>query len=257
MPARLLPALLLWTASLPLQAGGQPAPGQPGAALRLVSFPYPPLVTLDAGHAPDGPMGGPMVGLVTRVFQRMEQPVRIEIVPLARALLQMETGSADAMFTVKKTPERMAAYLFSSEPVLQQDYVFFTLSDTPQRFRGDLATLADTSIGVVGGTSYGPRFDAAVKQGLLRRLEVSSSHESSFRKLLAGRMQVLICSRVVGLAIVQQLQAGARVKVSGPVVDTTQSYLMFSRRTVTPQLVVQFDRALQAVRREDQALARK
>ncbi|KAB8044612.1 transporter substrate-binding domain-containing protein [Janthinobacterium aquaticum] len=253
MSARLLSVLLLWAASLPLQAGEQPGPGRPGATLKLVSFPYPPLMLVDAGHAP----AGPMVELVARVFERMGQPVQLEIVPLARALLQMETGSADAMFTVKKTPERMAAYLFSSEPILQQDYVFFTLRDTPLPFRGDLAALAGTSIGVVGGTSYGPRFDAAVKQGQLRRLEVSSSHESSFRKLLAGRMQALICSRVVGLAILQQLQAEARVKVSGPVVDTTQSYLMFNRRTVSPQLAAHFDRALQAIRQEELAVSRK
>lgn len=244
MPARLLSVLLLWVACVPSQAGAQPAPGRPGAPLKLVSFPYPPLMLVDASHAP----AGPMVELITRVFQRMEQPVQLEILPLARALLQMETGVADAMFTVKKTPEREAAYLFSSEPVLQQDYVFFTLREAPQLFRGDLAALAETTIGVVGGTSYGPRFDAAVKQGLLRRLEVSSSHESSFRKLLAGRMQALICSRVVGLALLQQLQAGTRVKISGPVVDSTHSYLMFNRRTVTPQQVAQFDRALQAVR---------
>lgn len=241
MPVRLVFVLLLSLASLPLPAGAQAAPP---AALRVVSFPYPPLMVVDAGHAP----AGPMVELVARAFQRMEQPARIELLPLARALLQMETGAADAMFTVKKTPEREAAYLFSSEPVLQQDYVFFVLREAPQLFRGDLAALAETTIGVVGGTSYGPRFDAAVKQGLLRRLEVSSSHESSFRKLLAGRMQVVICSRVVGLALLQQLQAGARVKISGPVVDSTHSYLMFNRRTVTPQQVAQFDRALQAVR---------
>lgn len=243
MPARLLLVCLLSMACLPLQAGGQAVEGvrvDQGTPLKLVAFPYPPLMMADAAHAP----AGQMVELIRRVFQRMGRPVQIELLPLARALLQMETGAADAMFTVKKTPEREAAYLFSSVPVLQQDYVFFTLDDSAQLFRGDLAAMADTRIGVVGGTSYGPRFDAAVKQGLLRRLETSSSHEASFRKLLAGRMQAVICSRVVGLALLQQLQAGGRVKISGPVVDTTQSYVMFNRRSVTPQLVAQFDRAL-------------
>jgi len=257
MPARLV--LLLSMTCLLLPVGVQAGAASPAisatsaTALRVVSFPYPPLMLADARHMP----AGPMVELVTQVFQRMGQPVTIDMLPLARALLQMETGMADAMFTVKKTPERDVTYLFSSEPVLQQDYVFFTLRDTPLLFRGDLAALADTSIGVVGSTSYGPRFDAAVKRGLLRRLETSSSHESNFRKLLAGRMQALICSRVVGLALVQQLQAGARVRISGPVVDTTHSYLMFNRRTVTPQQVAHFDRALQAIRREEQALLQK
>lgn len=226
-----------------MQAWAQPADTAP---LRVVGFPYPPFMALDERGKP----AGPMVELVSEAFRRMGQPASIELLPLARALLQVETGEAGAMFTVKKTPEREAKYLFSSEPVLFQDYVIFVSSDSTLAFRGDLNALAMSSIGVVAGTSYGAIFDAAARQGTFKKLEISGSHEANFRKLLARRMEAVVCSRAVGVEILKQLQAVRRVKISGPPIETTQSYVMFNKAVATPQLVERFDQAVRAMRQE-------
>lgn len=226
-----------------VQAWAQPADTAP---LRVVGFPYPPFMALDERGKP----AGPMVELVSEAFRRMDQPASIELLPLARALLQVETGEAGAMFTVKKTPEREAKYLFSSEPVLFQDYVIFVASDSTLTFRGDLNALAMSSIGVVAGTSYGAIFDAAAHQGTFKKLAITGSHEANFRKLLAGRMDAVVCSRAVGVEILRQLQATRRVKISGPPIETTHSYLMFNKAAATPQLVAGFDQAIRGMRRE-------
>ena len=246
MPAKSLLRAILLMSSLGLsclQAWAQPADNAP---LHVVGFPYPPFMALDERGKPSGPM----VELVSEAFRRMGQPASIELLPLARALLQIETGEAGAMFTVKKTPEREAKYLFSSEPVLFQDYVIFVSSDSPLAFRGDLNALAMASIGVVTNTSYGAIFDAAARQGTFKKLEISGSHDASFRKLLAGRMEAVVCSRAVGVEILKQLQATRRVKISGPPIETTQSYLMFNKAVATPQLVAGFDHAIRAMRQE-------
>ena len=234
----LLSLCLCWT-----QARAQPADTAP---LRVVGFPYPPFMAPDERGKP----AGPMVALVAEAFRRMGQSASIELLPLPRALLQVETGEAVAMFTVKKTPEREAKYLFSSEPVLFQEYVIFVASDSTLAFRGDLNALAMASIGVVGGTSYGAIFDAAARQGTFKKLEMSSSHEANFRKLLANRMDAVVCSRAVGVEILRQLQATRRVKISGPPIETTQSHVMFNKAAATPQLVARFDMAVRAMRRE-------
>lgn len=246
MPAKSLLRAVLLMSSLGLsclQAWAQPADTAP---LRVVGFPYPPFMALDERGKP----AGPMVELVSEAFRRMGQPASIELLPLARALLQVETGEAGAMFTVKKTPEREAKYLFSSEPVLFQDYVIFVSSDSTLAFRGDLNALAMASIGVVANTSYGAIFDAAARQGTFKKLEISGSHEANFRKLLARRMEAVVCSRAVGVEILSQLQAARRVKISGPPIETTQSYLMFNKAVTTPQLVERFDLAVRAMRQE-------
>ncbi len=225
------------------QAWGRPADSAP---LRVVGFPYPPFMLIDERSKP----AGPMVELIAEAFRRMGQPVRIELLPLPRALLQVDTGEAAALFTVKKTPEREAKYLFSSEPVLFQHYVIFVASESTLAFRGDLNELAMSSIGVVGGTSYGAIFDAAARQGVFKKLEMSSSHEANFRKLLAHRMDAVVCSRAVGVEILRQLQATRRVKISGPPIETTQSFVMFNKTVATPQLVSRFDQAVREIRRE-------
>lgn len=244
MAARLFVRVILLSMCLCCaQAWAQPAATVP---LRVVGFPYPPFMALDERGKP----AGPMVELVSEAFRRMGQSASIELLPLARALLQVETGDAAAMFTVKKTPEREAKYLFSSEPVLFQDYVIFVASDSTLAFRGDLNTLSMSSIGVVAGTSYGAIFDAAARQGTFKKLELTGSHEANFRKLLAGRMDAVVCSRAVGVEILRQLQATRRVKISGPPIETTQSHVMFNKGVATPQLVARFDQAVRAMRRE-------
>lgn len=248
MPAKPLLHAILLMSSLALnlccvQARAEPAGPAP---LRVIGFPYPPFMAPDEHGKP----AGPMVELVSEAFRRMGQSASIELLPLARALLLVENGQAAAMFTVKKTPEREAKYLFSSEPVLFQDYVIFVASDSALAFRGDLKALAMSSIGVVAGTSYGAIFDAAARQGAFKKLETTGSHEANFRKLLAGRMDAVVCSRAVGVEILRQLQATRRVRISGPPIETTQSYLMFNKAVATPQLVARFDHAVRAMRHE-------
>ena len=234
MPVKsLLPAILLGLCLglSCVQTWAQPADTAP---LRVVGFPYPPFMAPDERGKP----AGPMVELVSEAFRRMGQSASIELLPLARALLQVET------------PEREAKYLFSSEPVLFQDYVIFVASDSTLAFRGDLHALAMSSIGVVAGTSYGAIFDAAARQGTFKKLEITGSHEANFRKLLAGRMDAVVCSRAVGVEILRQLQATRRVKISGPPIETTQSHVMFNKAVATPQLVERFDLAVRAMRRD-------
>ena len=252
MPASLLRVFVLVLGLLcPPARAQEPVPA--AAPLRVVGFSYPPFMYLDERNAP----AGPMVELVAEAMRRMGQPARIELLPLARALQQVESGEASAMFTVKKTPQREAQYVFSSEPLLIQEYVIFVAHDSTLAFRGDLGVLAMSSIGVVGATSYGAIFDAAAQQGVFKKLEMSSSHEANFRKLLAGRMDAIVCSRAVGLEILKQLQATGRVKISGPPIETTQSYLMFNKAAATPQRLAGFDHAIRAMRHEGRAGANR
>ena len=243
-----MPASLLRVFILALGLLGPPARAQQpvAAPLRVVGFVYPPFMYPDERNAP----AGPMVEVVTEALRRMGQPASIELLPLARALQQVDSGEAAAMFTVKKTPQREAQYAFSGEPLLIQEYVIFVAQDSTLAFRGDLGVLAMSSVGVVGATSYGAIFDAAAQQGVFKKLEISSSHEANFRKLLAGRMDAIVCSRTVGVEILKQLQATGRVKISGPPIETTQSYLMFNKAAATPQLVAGFDHAIRSMRQQ-------
>lgn len=215
----------------------------------LSSFDYPPFMEVVNGQP-----SGIAVEAVTEAFRRMHIPVKIAFYPLGRNFAMLDAGETDGMFTVKKTPERLAAYAFSKEALQTQEYVIFVPMDSKLIFHGKLEELAEHVIGVVPNTSYGPVFDAAVRDGVLWHLDPAPNHESNFKKLLFHRVDAVVCSKIVGLSILKRLNMDGQAKIIGPVLDTTHSYVMFGK-AVDPSLVQSFDKAV-ANMRSDGTLAR-
>ena len=228
--------------------------GVSGAAervpLRLATLEYPPYIT----ETERGPQGL-VVDVVKAAFARIGQPILIEFFPVARGQQRLLNGQADAFFSIKKTAEREQTMLFTQKALMRQDYVFFFRKKEPHRFNGNLASMADKSIGLVIATSYGSRFDAAAQGGTFKKLDPATSHEMNFRKLLAGRVDAVICSRLVGFYYLDRLDALEKVEIGGPVVETTFSYLAFTRQKDFSALAARFDEALEAMER-DGALGR-
>jgi polar amino acid transport system substrate-binding protein len=243
MRQRLLLRLSATLACLLLLAAPASSEDRP---VHLVTFAYPPFVEVTG----DKPATGMMIDTVTAVFSRMGRPMTLETYPLARALRMLEIGEADGLFTIKKTPEREAAYFFPKTHLLTQDFVFFVLADSDIEFNGDLKNMTQASIGVVQNTSYGQVFDTAARSDTFKRLEPALSFEANFKKLLAGRMDAVVCSRIVGMTILKKLNASKQVRVTGPPIETARSYIAFNRSTVTPALVAEFDRVLGAMQKD-------
>jgi polar amino acid transport system substrate-binding protein len=214
-------------------------------ALRLVTFEFPPYMVLENKSAK-----GLTIDIVKEIFTRLGKEIKIDFYPVSRSLTMLEGGDADAMFTLKKTPEREASMLFPKETLVSQDYVFFIPKNSKFAFNGDLSSMADASIGVVDKTSYGPRFDTAVKAGKFKKIESASTFELTFKKLLGGRMDAVICSRVVGIAILKNIGGLDKVKVSGPPCETIASYLAFSRKQDNTELANNFDRIVAAMKKD-------
>ncbi|NSL56605.1 substrate-binding periplasmic protein [Uliginosibacterium aquaticum] len=214
-------------------------------ALKLVTLAYPPYIN-EVGGVPDGPV----VEIVKEAFRRSGQEVSISFYPWTRGLNMVQTGQADGLFTIKKTPERERFLLFPEEPLLSQDYVFFVRKDSRIRFTGDYASLAPVRIGIVRNTSYGARFDEAVQQGVFSRLEAANDYLHIFRMLLAGRVDAVICSHLVGLSYLRELKALNQVSVSGPPSETAYSYLVFTREQDHSATASAFDKAMSGMKKD-------
>ncbi|WP_051229149.1 substrate-binding periplasmic protein [Paludibacterium yongneupense] len=226
-----LAAIALILASIPALAADAP--------LLLATLEFPPYIS-DTGQGAQGLA----VSIVKAVFTRIGTPVRIVFYPITRGQSLVLSGDVDGFFSIKKTPEREQGMLFPQEALFRQDFVFFVRKNSSWHFDGNLDSIAAARIGVVGKTSYGERFDSAVKAGRFRLLDTAVSHEMNFRKLLAGRVDAVICSRLVGLYFLRILNAADAVNISGPTVDTTSSYLAFTRKKDFTQLARRFDQAL-------------
>lgn len=237
MPLRIRGGLLLallmacWTA-----AAGNP--------LRLATFDYPPYMMPDGR----GGMTGPAVRIVRMAFARAGYPVAIEGVPILRGRALMIAGSVDGYFSIKANAERRRTMRFPLQPLLLQDTVIFVRRDAALHFNGHFSSLADARIGVVSNVSYGARFDRALRAGRFRQVDYAVDHGVNFRKLLAGRVDAVVCSRQVGQYYLKQLHAVDTVVVSGPTVETTASYLVFGRGNDYAAVIAGLDRALVSMR---------
>ncbi len=132
-----------------------------------------------------GQVAGPGADIARAICASLKVECGFEILPLRRAISEIETGDADGVFSLAKTPERAAAMVFS-QPFIVTGYGFFMLggkTDEP-------ASLADLS--GFTAAAYGPSGTYAVLEqakqeqpGLTLVQEVQ--FETPFRKLLTGR----------------------------------------------------------------------
>lgn len=232
----LIPALLLILGP-PCVAAERP--------LRLATLEYPPYISDTEQGAQ-----GLAVDIVNAAFSRIGRSIKIEFYPIARGQYRLLSGEADAFFSIKKTSEREQSMLFTQKSLISQDYLFFVRKDSRWKFDGRFDSLADARIGVVSATSYGSRFDKAAQAGRFRLLDAAADHETNFRKLLAGRVDAVICSRLVGLYYLGVLNGLHEAATSGPAVETTLSYLVFTRKKDYTALARQFDQALESMERD-------
>ena len=188
--------------------------------VRITTFEFAPYVRNDEGKAK-----GISVDIVSEAFARMKQPVAIEIYPPARAIKMYENREVDGLFTMKKTPERKLTVLFPSKPLIVQDFVFFVRKGSGIAFAGDLAMLSDKRIGVVTGLTYGDKFNQAAKSGAVKT-DPAVTLEQSFKKLLVGRVDMVVSSRFVGMDTLMRMHATDQIEVGGPPIDRLPSYLV-------------------------------
>ena len=166
-----------------------PAYGADRAVLRLASLEWPPYTSQSL------PEDGMASAMISAVLQRVGQRARFDYFPWKRAVL---AGSDDPQYAgympTWRTPEREAHCYFST-PIARTSTVLAYLKGEPHPFN-TLADLAGMRVGVVAGYAYGGGFDTRVARGQFG-VEEGLSDEENLRKLLVGRMRVVLIEKQV------------------------------------------------------------
>lgn len=226
---------LLMLLALPTVTLASPQP-----PLRFATLNYPPFI-----YEEDHRAKGLVADIVCEAFNRLQQPIVIEFFPVPRGLLLVNHGEVDGYFTLKKTPARENKLLYTHRPLIRQTFVLFVRRESPLQYSGSIEELAQYRIGIVSKTSYGPLFDNAVNDKKLQQIEEARNFTINFKKLLAGRVDMVINSRDVGMALLNQLQQQDKVRILQPAVETVNSYLAFTRQRDFQSLADNFDNVLQ------------
>jgi polar amino acid transport system substrate-binding protein len=230
-------------------AGQGAAAAKSALELDLLTFEQMPYIHVDAG----GRATGAAVEMIDELFARMRIKPQLRFYPLARALALIDHGDGDGIFTVRKTRQRAAHYHYSKMPLFAQEMVVFVRKGAPIVYTGALRDLAGHSLGLVRGASYGDVIDGAVAAQLFSRTEYVSAPEQNFRKLIAGRVDMVVSGKENGWAILRKLGLSDSVKIAGQPVEMISSYMMFSRGSVDTAFMRKLNHTMAMMQRDGSA----
>jgi len=187
--------------------------------------------------------------LLAEVADEMDVVFEFHFMPWPRCEIAVDTLQAWATMPYVPTPERNKKFLFS-KPLYTKRTVLFHYSEgdprVPMTFT-HLNELSPHKIGGVRGYYYLERFAQA---GL--SLELTSSEELSFRKLQAGRVELVPAVESVGWNIIRRTfppEDHANFYVLETSLNVGYNHLMTSRNyPQAPQLLDRFNTALEGLR---------
>lgn len=201
------------------------------SSLRLVTLEYPPYVEIK-----DDKPDGLSIWLVEALMRRLQQEHRIEVLPWKRALWQLETGAADAVFPVLKTPGRETKMVFMAEPLTNENVMLFSRRDEAIAFDSELEFLRNKRVCVQQGFSIGLRADELFQTGWMER--VNANHQSDcLRMLHMGVARFYLVDRYAGAYVIQQSQYKHVVRPFGEPLEMTPVYLAWNKDSVDEHLI--------------------
>jgi polar amino acid transport system substrate-binding protein len=180
---------------------------QPGSA-NLTSIPPPGSSTIRLANGEWIPYTGKELSnagcdsrVVTEAFSNIGYTVVYDFFPWARAYHLAETGEWDGTLEWADTPEHRSAFYISSEPLSDQEWVFFFRKDRPFQWES-LDDLNGKIVGITSGYVYSDAFKALIDKGNIT-FEEASTDEANFKKILSGRIDVFPMERNVGIHLIK------------------------------------------------------
>lgn len=187
----------------------------------------------------EGGVSGPAVEVIRAVCREMGQTCRINLMPWARAQIDVRTGHADALFLIGWNPER-ATWLMPSLPLFASEYGFFVQTSDPIVFR-DMRQLSGYTVAVYGPSNTSMTLEQIQHQAPGLSVDRTPDDDAAFRKLEAARVGAVFSNKEVGLAHIQEM--GLRnVRYAGMQSRVTY-HVGFSKARVTKAQVERFNEA--------------
>ena len=176
--------------ALPLQAN-EAAP-----TIRLTNGHWPPYMENTPPHY------GVISQIVTLAFAKKDIPVSYGFFPWSRARLLAEKGRWDG--SVAWTCRRkLLKHFHFSDPIVAHNYALFHRTSMDFDWE-DVKDLESYRIGLTQDYNYGEEFEEAVAAGTISA-DVTTSDESNFRKLAAGRIDLFPMEPAVGMGMLKEL----------------------------------------------------
>jgi polar amino acid transport system substrate-binding protein len=210
------------------------------------------VITLTSGEWPPylsqyAPHKGVASRIVSEAFAAEGVTVKYVFRPWKRAYIEAERGEVNGSVIWGPGPggATRARSFYFSDPVIEGQTVFFHLKSFAFDWNS-YADLANVKIGGTAGYDYMFETDARIK------VDRAATDEASFRKLLAGRFQVLPSDLYGGLALLRSQftpQEAARITFHHKPYTVTRYHLILSRKVKqNARYLALFNRGLKRLR---------
>ncbi|OMH33902.1 ABC transporter substrate-binding protein [Motiliproteus sp. MSK22-1] len=205
--------------------------------LKLVALQYPPYV-----YAEEGEIKGIATQMIRAIFDELEVEIDIEVLPWARALRALKYKTADGVFTIFKTKERLAFLDYPNQPLIDQRISIYVRQDSSIEFSGDLEPLYPHRIALTRSVSYGSVFDAS-RQNFVNSITVNDEI-SKFDLLAIGRTELLISNQDAAEYYIEKLGLVGKFRRLTPALESVPSYLALTRSPKHRALLERFEQVL-------------
>lgn len=167
----------------------------------------------------DDTQKGILLEIAKRAFSKQGLHVSYQVVPWARAIEETRTGKYDAIMGAYKSDA--PDFIFPEQALAVSHDVFFVSKDSKWKYV-NLASLSHVSLGVIRDYAYGEPLDSYIAKHFEdpTRIQVSSGDDAlkaSVKKLLSGRLQVVVEDRAVMSYYIQQNKLQGQIIEAGEV----------------------------------------
>lgn len=205
-------------------------------ALTIVTDPWPPYVIQN-----DEGISGADVDITRAIFKQLNLNIDIQVMPWKRCIALVKQKKADAILAVSLNQERTHFLHYPSNPISTGTTIFFKRAENEFKYTG-LPDLRQQRVGAILGYSYCKELD---QQAFILKAERVPSLEQNFKKLLAGRLDLVIEVDSVGLYTAKRMGISDDVSIlSGAHYCAGGNYLAFSKKPGHDELAKRFNQAL-------------
>ncbi|EGR9006071.1 TPA: transporter substrate-binding domain-containing protein [Vibrio vulnificus] len=205
--------------------------------LEIVTLEYPPYIETRGDV-----VSGVAVTLVEHVFAKLQQPIKITVLPWARALNYIESGQADAIFTIFKTEQRERFADFSEQVLFRQNISLIQMDNGPvDASQIEQRAFKQRTLCVVNKVSYGAIMDDAINTNQFKSVIRQNSAEQCALMLSAGRVDLWVSNEFGARSVIASLGLSQQLEILMPPMQTTLSYIAFSKQNQHSELCQRFD----------------
>lgn len=204
------------------------------------------VIGISAGYPPyyyktDDILTGFCIDTINAVAREIGIDVEYKEYPWKRLIMSAQNSDVDAIMPLFKNEEREHFLIFKGLELAYEANYFFTRPDSPISFNGNLDDLKQYQIGVVGGYSYGKKFDNFD----FPNKKITRDDKHLIKMFMHNRFELGVGNRSVVQYYAGLCGIDESIQFLEPPITKEILYLGFVKKRNTIQLAKRFAKSLQ------------